>query len=120
MLLQDPSNQKWNCIYNLFTRDYKLVPKLDSQHCWYCSYGVGCHPVTYDYKTFRILITSDRDDSRSKAYVYSLSRNEWIPLGELPYKIDRFCIQGVLVHGRLHWLTVQNKGMSNDQILFLI
>ncbi|CAH9103406.1 unnamed protein product [Cuscuta epithymum] len=74
---------------------------------------IGFHPVTKDYKAFCIPITSNRDDSRSRAYVYSLCRNEWIPLGELPYKIDRFCTEGVLVHGRLHWLTVQNKGKSN-------
>ncbi|CAH9106617.1 unnamed protein product [Cuscuta epithymum] len=110
MILQDLHNWRWNCLYNPFTRDYKLVPEIDGSSS-YSYWWAACHPLTNDYKIFAIRPTYDLDEFRSIAYVYCLSRNEWTRLGEFSFKVeDQSENQGVLVNGRLHCLTVQNKG----------
>ncbi|CAH9103398.1 unnamed protein product [Cuscuta epithymum] len=112
MFLKDCFNFKRKCFYNPFTGDYKLVPEVDSGYYPLSySYWAACHPVTQEYKVFAIRPVLGLTEFRSKAYVYSLSRNEWTRLGDFPFKVeDRSGNQGVLVNGRLHCVTVKNKG----------
>ncbi|CAH9106615.1 unnamed protein product [Cuscuta epithymum] len=109
MILQDLHNWKWNCLYNPFTRDYKLVPELDGSSS-FSYWWPACHPVTNDYKIFAIRPMYNSKEFWSMVYVYSMSRNEWTKLGEFSFKVeDQSENKGVLVNGRLHCLTVKGK-----------
>ncbi|CAH9103396.1 unnamed protein product [Cuscuta epithymum] len=109
MILQDLHNWNWKCLYNPFTRDYKVVPELDGSSS-FSYWWPACHPVTNDCKIFAIR-SSYGLVLRSIAYVYCLSRNEWTRLGEFSFEVEGHSQnQGVLVHGRIHCLTLQNKG----------
>ncbi|CAH9103404.1 unnamed protein product [Cuscuta epithymum] len=111
MFLEDLHNSKWKCLYNPFTRDYKLVPELDTEYeSMSYSYWAAYHPVTEEYKVFAIHTTFDLE-CRSIASVYNVSKNEWTRIGEFPFEVRRSGNEGGLVNGRLHWLTVQNNGI---------
>ncbi|OIT24606.1 PREDICTED: F-box protein At3g07870-like [Nicotiana attenuata] len=104
-------------IYNPFSTEHKKLP-----HCNHelevneVVYGFGFHPATNDYKVIKIgyyphvyyatwspVNTHDHDLPRSEVHVFCLGSNTWRNLGELPYKLHHS--PGVLVSGRLHWVT---------------
>ncbi|KAL0411515.1 UNVERIFIED_CONTAM: F-box protein [Sesamum latifolium] len=50
----------------------------------------------------------------SEVRVYSLSRNAWENKGTVPYRLERWSSPGILVSGRLHWVSLWGK--FNDRL----
>ncbi|MCD9639154.1 hypothetical protein HAX54_023510 [Datura stramonium] len=69
-------------IYNPFTREHKKLPNCNELEVNEVVYGFGFHPATNGT---------------------SLKSNTWRNLEEVPYKLHHS--PGVLVGGRLHWVT---------------
>ncbi|PIN13940.1 hypothetical protein CDL12_13434 [Handroanthus impetiginosus] len=101
-------------LYNPFTRDYFEVPKNFEFQDQIVVYGFGFHPVTSDYKVVKIgcymrrfQIQSNRQTS--EVQTYSLRSNTWKNRGIIPYKLEKSSSPGVLVSGRLHWVSRWGK-----------
>ncbi|CAI9772594.1 unnamed protein product [Fraxinus pennsylvanica] len=109
-------------IYNPFTRDYKVLPKSIEFQEQIVMFGFGFHPITKEYKLIKIvyypnvnnlkiarkcsrLMTSHRSDVQ----IYNLGTNEWRSMGEAPYRLEKRSSPGVLVSGRLHWMSQMAK-----------
>ncbi|CAH9078571.1 unnamed protein product [Cuscuta europaea] len=97
----------WTCVYSPFTRDYKLVPKLDSKFSP-SAYGFGYHRITGEYKIVRIGVYSGEGDKnlevQSEVHVYTLSKDEWRYIGRVPdEQLGDMHGDGVLFCGRLYW-----------------
>ncbi|KAL2547741.1 F-box protein [Forsythia ovata] len=111
-------------IYNPFTRDYKVLPNSTVFEDQNVIFGFGFNPINKDYKVIKIVYyhktynldilmpsrrLMDISSQRSDVQIYNLGSNEWRSIGEAPYIIDKRSLPGVLVSGRLHWLSRLGK-----------
>ncbi|KAL2524834.1 F-box protein [Abeliophyllum distichum] len=111
-------------IHNPFTREYKLLPKSIEFQDQIAIFGFGFHPVTKEYKVIKIVYypsVYNLDNSsllwrlnynipyRSHVQIYNLCTNEWRSIGEAPYILEKSSSPGVLVSGRLHWMSQCGK-----------
>ncbi|KAL2458312.1 F-box protein [Forsythia ovata] len=111
-------------IYNPFTRDYKLLPKSIEFQDQFVIFGFGFHPVTKEYKVIKIVYYPSvynldnpnhlwrlmyNISHRSYVQIYNLCTNEWRSIGEAPYMLEKRSSPGVLVSGRLHWMSQCGK-----------
>ncbi|KAG5596583.1 hypothetical protein H5410_037815 [Solanum commersonii] len=103
-------------IYNPFTREHKKLPNCNELDVNEVVYGFGFHPTTNEYKVIKICYyphvyyvpwcfhkSVKYDYPLSEVHLFSLKSNTWRNLEELPYKLHHS--PGVLVDGRLHWVT---------------
>ncbi|KAL2524831.1 F-box protein [Abeliophyllum distichum] len=78
------------------------------------------HPVTKEYKVIKIVYYRSAynlekpshfqrltyiNSRKSDVQIYNLCTNEWRSLGEAPYRLEKKSSPGVLVNGRLHWMS---------------
>ncbi|KAL2524833.1 F-box protein [Abeliophyllum distichum] len=110
-------------IYNPFTRDYKVLPKSIDFQYQTVIFGFGFHPVTKEYKVIKIIYyplydldnpnhsqkLTYTDSHISHVEIYNLCTNEWRSIGEAPYVLEKSSSPGVLVSGRLHWMSLCGK-----------
>ncbi|XP_059283759.1 F-box protein At3g07870-like [Lycium ferocissimum] len=103
-------------IYNPFTRQHKKLPNCNELEVNEVVYGFGFHPATNEYKVIKVGYYSHvcyvpwcyhksvkYDYPLSEVHLFNLKSNTWRNLEELPYKLHHS--PGVLVNGRLHWVT---------------
>ncbi|KAL0362055.1 UNVERIFIED_CONTAM: F-box protein [Sesamum calycinum] len=112
-------------LYNPFTRAYLELPKNYDLQDQVIVYGFGFHPVTNDYKVIKIAyhtvsfyrrmarnfrgFKTHQTRQESEVRVYSLSRNAWENKGTMPYRLEKWSSPGILVSGRLHWVSLWGK-----------
>ncbi|KAL8522263.1 hypothetical protein ACS0TY_012411 [Phlomoides rotata] len=116
--------------YNPFTRFHSEIPKNFNFQKHIIVYGFGFHPATNDYKVIKIAYYSalslhpiakhfrgfeTNSHSRvSEVEIYSSRSNTWKNRGVVPYRLEKYSSPGVLVDGRLHW--VSRLGRFNDRV----
>ncbi|KAK4363165.1 hypothetical protein RND71_018406 [Anisodus tanguticus] len=116
-------------IYNPFTRQHIKLPNCNELEVNEVVYGFGFHPATNEYKVIKVGYyphvyyatwppgnISSHDLPCSEVHSFSLGGNSWRYLGELPYKLHHS--PGVLVGGRLHWVTRFNWHLDRLIIAF--
>ncbi|KAJ8554491.1 hypothetical protein K7X08_025169 [Anisodus acutangulus] len=116
-------------IYNPFTRQHIKLPNCNELEVNEVVYGYGFHPATNEYKVIKIGYYSHvyyvpwcfhksvkKDYPLSEVHLFNLKRNTWRNLGELPYKLHHS--PGVLVSGRLHWVTRFNWHLDRLIVAF--
>lgn len=92
-------------------------------------YGFGFHPATNEYKVIKIgyyphvyyvpwcfLKSVKYNYPLSEVHLFSLKSNTWRTLQELPYKLHHS--PGVLINGRLHWVTRFNWHLDRLIVAF--
>ncbi|KAK6146786.1 hypothetical protein DH2020_020655 [Rehmannia glutinosa] len=108
-------------LYNPFTRDHLEIPNNFESRDQVVVYGFGFHPITNDYKVIKItyytasfyhhmagLFRGFRQNfgrQLSEVQLYSLRSNVWTNKGVVPYRLEKWSSPGVLVSGRLHWVS---------------
>ncbi|KAI3457724.1 hypothetical protein Pfo_014387 [Paulownia fortunei] len=112
-------------LYNPFTRDYLELPKNFEFQDQIVVYGFGFHPITNDYKVIKIAyytnsfyhhmarhfqgFKANYNRQASEVQIYSLSSNIWKNKEVVPYRLEKWSSPGVLVSGRLHWVSRWGK-----------
>lgn len=105
-------------LWNPSIRKYHVLPFLPMElkrypgtcSCRVCVFGLGYDPINDDYKVVRIAQFGGVNGKsfESEVKVYSLRRNSWRRIGDMPYCILYPGVNGVFVCGALHWLVSQN------------
>ncbi|KAL3646138.1 hypothetical protein CASFOL_011318 [Castilleja foliolosa] len=104
------------CLYNPFRRGHIEIPKNSVFKDKSVVYGFGFNPITNDYKVIMIAdhkVTYSRKTGFSSYYnrpvsdvqIYSVNSNVWLNRGIMPYCLEKWSKRGVLVSGRLHWVS---------------
>ncbi|CAA2979071.1 F-box At3g07870-like [Olea europaea subsp. europaea] len=111
-------------IYNPFTRDYKLLPKFVEFENQIVIFGFGFHPITKRYKVIKIVYYpsvynleiprhvrrfTHMSSRRSDVQIYNLGTDKWRSIGQAPYRLEKRSSLGVLVSGKLHWMSHWGK-----------
>lgn len=103
-------------LYNPFTRDHLDLPKDYDFQDQIIVYGFGFHPVANDYKVIKIAYYTNLrglnpryNRQESRVQTYSLSKNMWENKGVVQYRLEKWSSPGVLVSGRLHWVSRWGK-----------
>ncbi|CAI9772593.1 unnamed protein product [Fraxinus pennsylvanica] len=120
-------------IYNPFTRDYKVLPKSVEFEDQIVIVGFGFHPITKEYKVIKIVYypnaynleiprhfrrLTNMSSRRSDVEIFNLGTNEWRSIGEAPYRLEKRSSPGVLLSGRLHWMSQRgNYNWRRDRII---
>lgn len=112
-------------VYNPFTGDYKVLPKSTEFQDQEVVLGFGIHPDTNEYRVIRIVYYWNmyeicprmcrrfrRNFPRSEVSVFCQGSENWrFIVADIPYRLDQSS-GGVLVNGRLHWVSVSGKNQS--------
>ncbi|KAL3633652.1 hypothetical protein CASFOL_022414 [Castilleja foliolosa] len=116
-----------SCLYNPFRRGHLEIPKNSEFKDRFVAYGFGFHPITKDYKVVMIAdqektyfrntgCRSCNDVPVSDVQIYSVKSSVWQNKGSVPYSIETWSTRGVLVSGRLHWVSRLVKINGTPQI----
>ncbi|KAL5717336.1 hypothetical protein ACHQM5_010357 [Ranunculus cassubicifolius] len=105
------------CVWNPCTKEYRKIPDtpIDFPPGQFLSFvRTMCHGFGYDetrgeYKLVRI---ANIDDDGSDVKVYSVGRNSWKKVQDVPYYILYKRQLGVFVNGCLHWAAT--RGYESD------
>ncbi|KAL2920960.1 hypothetical protein RDABS01_012451 [Bienertia sinuspersici] len=92
--------EQWSpyIICNLLTGQQVIVEQLPKSCCSVEVYGLGCCPVSHQYKVLRILKTKGTDNC--VAEIQTLGTHEWRTIGDAPqFQLRR---SGAFLHGSLH------------------
>ncbi|KAM3301437.1 F-box protein like [Capsicum chacoense] len=116
-------------IYNPFTREHKKLPNCNELDVNEVVYGFGFHPATNEYKVIKIGYyphvyyvpwcfhkSVKYGYPLSEVHVFSLKSNTWRKSEEIRYKL--YNSPGVLVGGKLHWVTRFNWHLDRLIIAF--
>lgn len=92
--------EQWSpyIICNLLTGQQMIVEQFRKPSCSVEVYGLGCCPVSHQFKVLRILKT--KENYKHVAEIQTLGTNEWRTLGDAPhFQLRR---SGAFLHGSLH------------------
>ncbi|KDP32917.1 hypothetical protein JCGZ_13698 [Jatropha curcas] len=105
-------------LWNPSIRKYHVLPYLSIElnryfgtcSCRVCVFGLGYDQNKDDFKVVRIAQFTgvDKKSIESEVKVYSLRRNSWRRIGDMPYFVLYPGANGMFVSGALHWLVSQS------------
>nr|XP_027072087.1 F-box protein At5g07610-like [Coffea arabica] len=99
-------------VYNPTTREFKLIPTIDTVDC-YKVLNIVFDPVKSDHYKL-ICICWDRSESSVYRFsVYSSEIGVWKNTGEMEIE-ELICERGVLWNGGLHWISHWNYSVCFD------
>ncbi|KAL2920959.1 hypothetical protein RDABS01_012450 [Bienertia sinuspersici] len=106
-------------ICNLLTGEQVIVKQFHKPSCSVELYGLGCCPVSHQFKVLRILTISD--SYKRMLEIQTLGTNEWRMIGDAP-PTGRLDKSGVFLHGSLHKLCCMDNciwsfNFENEQFL---
>ncbi|KAF2306034.1 hypothetical protein GH714_009863 [Hevea brasiliensis] len=114
-------------LWNPSIRKYTVLPFLPIElkrylgtcTCRVCAFGLGHDPVNDDYKVVRIAQFGGGNGKffESEVKVYSLRRNSWRRIGDMPYCVLYPGANGVFACGALHWLVSQGPESNVANII---
>lgn len=100
-------------IWNPSTRKYQLLPSLGS--CNRYVYGFGHDPIADDYKVVKII--QPRKALESEVKVYSLKRNRWRKILDIPRVFSFPRSNGVYARGALHWVLTRKDQLPEENVI---
>ncbi|KAL6131890.1 hypothetical protein ACLB2K_070263 [Fragaria x ananassa] len=109
------------CLINPVTKESKKLPKppiwrLPLNPFFLCIYALGFDYSTNEYK----VINGQEYDDGLVFSVYTLQTGSWRKIDDLfPYKVFG-CLDGIMVHGHVHWLARKVADGSSVIISFLL
>ncbi|KAE8714883.1 hypothetical protein F3Y22_tig00110187pilonHSYRG00188 [Hibiscus syriacus] len=95
-------------IWNPSTRKYLVLPYLGSCKGYVC--GFGHDPIKDDYKVVKIIQLERADGDKpleTEVKVFSLKRNRWRKIQDIPCVSSFPSANGVFAGGALHWVLTQ-------------
>lgn len=114
-------------MWNPSTKRHRVLPFLPSasnreskmQFCGARVYGFGYDAVNEDYKLVSIsqFIGLDYNSFESEVKVYSLRKNSWDQIEDMPYVLCYTGKMGVLVSGSLHWVVTRKLEPEEKELV---
>ncbi|KAL5728063.1 hypothetical protein ACHQM5_001186 [Ranunculus cassubicifolius] len=98
------------CLWNPFTRKHRILPQFTRRSSFlkkksHDGLGLGYNPVSKNHEVVRVL--------ESEVEVYSLDKNSWTRIGNIPHMIYYQNRGAVSVGASLHWpVTRETKTIS--------
>ena len=84
-------------------------------------YGFGYDAINDDYKLVRISQFIGFDLSfESEVKMYSLRKNEWKGIEDMPYAVCYTKKMGVHINGFLHWVVIRKLEMNANELVLLV
>nr|XP_009614118.1 F-box protein At3g07870-like [Nicotiana tomentosiformis] len=108
LCVRDPVFHNALYVYNPVTSDYKKLHMSIDFVMEELIFGFGFSPVTKEYKVIKIAYIDHPwccPGCTSEVQVFGLNGNSWRSIREAGYQIDPFSSQGIMLNGKMHWLT---------------
>ncbi|XVF87849.1 hypothetical protein PTKIN_Ptkin18bG0154100 [Pterospermum kingtungense] len=99
-------------IWNPFTRKHQVLPSVSS--CNVDFYGFGHDRLTDDYKVVKI---NQFGKTGSEVKVFSLKRNRWRKIQDIPCQFSFPEANGVFAGGALHWVLTRKVQRPVENVI---